>query len=86
MGINTEQPPSPYRIFVNGKDRLWNEKRISYSQVIDLAFPPPHKEGMIFTVQYSKGPKENPESTLTDGYDVLVKKDMVFDVRHTDKS
>ena len=86
METEIERPPSPYLIFVNAKDYYWNEKTISYLQVVDLAFPPPHKETEIFTVQYSHGPKENPQGTLVDGQSVSVEKDMVFDVTRTDRS
>jgi hypothetical protein len=75
-----------YEIFVNAKRKPWNEETISYSQVVDLAFPPPHKPTEIFTVQYSRGPKENPQGTLVDGQSVNVKSGMVFDVTRTDKS
>ena len=75
-----------YEIFVNAKRKPWGEDTISYSQVVDLAFPPPHKPTEIFTVQYSRGPKENPQGTLVEGQTARVKSGMVFDVTRTDKS
>ncbi len=75
-----------FEIIVNGKLRPWGEETISYSQVVDLAFPPPHTATEIFTVQYSRGPKENPEGTLALGQTVKVKSGMVFDVSRTDRS
>jgi len=65
--------PHGYKIIVNGTRKTWNEDMISYSQVVDLAFPPPHKPTEIFTVQYSRGPKENRQGTLVDGQSVHVK-------------
>ena len=85
MSSNVERPPGPYQIFVNGKDHQWNEKDIGYLQAVQLAFPA-HKETMMFTAQYSRGPKANPQGELDKGQRVEVQKDMVFDVTPTDKS
>lgn len=75
-----------FEIIVNAKPRPWHEETISYSQVVDLAFPPPHKDTEIFTVQYSRGPEKNPQGMLVKGQKVEVKNGMVFDVTRTDKS
>ena len=73
-------------IFVNAKRKAWDQDSISYTQVVDLAYPPPHSPTEIFTVQYSRGPKENPQGTLVSGRSVMVRSGMVFDVTRTDKS
>lgn len=75
-----------FEIIVNARPKAWNEDTISYTQVVNLAFPPPHTSTEIFTVQYSRGPKENPQGTLVEGQSVKVKSGMVFDVSRTDKS
>ena len=75
-----------FEIIVNGKPKPWHEDTISYSQVVDLAFPPPHKPTEVFTVQYSHGPKENREGTLVEGQSAIIKSGMIFDVTRTDKS
>ena len=75
-----------FELIVNGKPKPWNENTISYSQVVDLAFPPPHKPTEVFTVQYSHGPQENRQGTLVEGQKVNVKSGMIFDVTRTDKS
>ena len=80
-----DQNPSQYNILINGQKKFWNNKTISYSQLVDLAFPPPHGDNM-FVVQYSRGPKGNPEGTLVAGKEVETKEGMVFDVLQTDKS
>jgi hypothetical protein len=72
-----------FEIIVNARKHEWNEDTISYTQVVDLAFPPPHQPTEIFTVQYSHGPKSNPKGTLVEGHSVFVKSDMVFDVTQT---
>lgn len=75
-----------FEIIVNGTKKKWNEDKITYTQVVQLAFPGSHPPTIIFTVQYSKGPKENPQGTLVEGKSVFVKSGMVFDVTRTDKS
>lgn len=75
-----------FNLIINGRPTQWDEETINFSQVINLAFPPPHKDTEFFTVQYSRGPNENPQGTLIDGQSVKVKSGMVFDVTRTDKS
>jgi len=75
-----------FEIIVNGSRKSWDEDTISYSRIVDLAFHPPHKPTEIFTIQYSRGPKENHEGSLVEGQTVKVKSGMVFDVTRTDKS
>ena len=80
------RPHGRYTLIVNGTRKHWDEEKISYSQVVDLAFPPPHGPDELFTVQYSRGPSDNPQGTLAEGQSVSVKNDMVFDVGRTNRS
>jgi hypothetical protein len=84
--IKTSADHKKYEIIVNATLKPWDEDKISYSQAVDLAFASPHKPTEIFTVQYSRGPKENRQGTLVQGQSVFVKGGMVFDVTRTDKS
>lgn len=86
MKKETEQCLKHFNIFVNARRHSWEDNVINYSQVVDLVFPPPHGPNEIFTVQYSRGPKENREGTLVEGQEVEIKNGMVFDVTRTDKS
>ena len=83
---NNEKGPKHFNLIINGRPNQWNNERINFSEVVNLAFPPPHKDTEFFTVQYSRGPDDNPQGTLIDGQDVKVKSGMVFDVTKTDKS
>jgi len=77
----------PFDIIVNGQQKRWNEERISFSQVVNLAYPgSPAGGDIVYTVTYSKGPSQNPQGTLLDGQSVRVKDRMVFDVVKTVKS
>lgn len=75
-----------YELIINGRPRQWDKESINYTEVVDLAFPPPHKPTEIITVQYSHGPDVNPKGTLAEGQTVIVKGGMIFDVVRTDKS
>ena len=86
MQEKNNQCADHFNIFVNAQRKSWDAETISYSQVVDLAFPGQHGPNEIFTVQYSRGPKENREGTLVDEQKVKIKSGMVFDVTRTDKS
>ena len=79
-------PPGGFKIIINGKEFLWEKEIITYSEVVDLAFPPPHGDQMIFTVLYSSGPPGNPQGTLANKQEVRIQNNMIFDVTRTDKS
>ena len=82
--MNDEHGPKKFNIFVNGQRKTWEEESITYVQLVNLAFPNSNSE--MFTVQYSRGPQENPDGTLVSGQNVKVKSGMSFDVSRTDKS
>lgn len=73
-------------IIVNTREKEWNEKEISYDEVIKLAFDTSaDDENVVYTVTYAKG--ENPhEGSLVKGKSVKVKKGMIFNVTKTRKS
>jgi Multiubiquitin len=77
-----------FNLIVNGQPKKWEMETISFDQVVNLAFngSPPTGPNVMFTVAYSRGPKENPEGTLSEGQSVYVKSGMVFDVTPTNKS
>ena len=75
-----------YEIIVNAEKISWKSEKITYSEVVELAFPPPHSGTEMFTVQYSRGPRENTDGTLVDGQDTKIRNGMIFDVTKTDKS
>ncbi len=76
-----------YNLIVNGQPRKWDQDKISYEQVVKLAYPnPPAGPSILFTVQYSRGPDQNPRGTLDPGQSAFVKSGMLFDVVPTNKS
>ena len=75
-----------FAIIVNTRTKEWNGEFITYREVVDLAYPPPHKPTEVFTVQYMDGPPQNPQGSLVEGHKVRVKDEMVFIVDRTDRS
>lgn len=74
-------------LIVNGRPKAWNEKTITFEQLIVLAFgtydPNPNK---VYTVTYDRGPHENPEGSMVKGEKLFVKEKMIFNATATDKS
>ncbi len=74
-------------IIVNAREKPWNEKEISYKQVVELAFGSYSDDpNVIYTVTYSRGEEPKHEGSLVKGASVKVKKGMVFNVTQTNKS
>lgn len=77
----------PITIIVNGRPKEWNERKISYEQVVKLAFPNAvENEATVYTVTYTNGPKQNEEGSMVKGDKVFVKNQMVFNVTATNRS
>jgi hypothetical protein len=85
--MNTTDEHKKFALIVNLEKKEWTEEKISYEQVTHLAFPnPPAGIVIKYTVEYERGPKENPEGSLTKGHSVFVKNEMVFNVTETGRS
>lgn len=75
------------RIIVNAREHKVQGTRISYDQVVALAFNPvPTGPDVLFTVTYRKGPPQNPKGTLPEGQSVAIKNGMIFNVTQTNRS
>jgi hypothetical protein len=85
---NEEHEKKEYKIIVNGLQKIWKDKEISYTQVVSLAYDGkiPVGPDWIFTVTYYKGDDKKHEGHMTEGDTVRVKNDMVFNVTGTNKS
>lgn len=77
-------------LVVNLKQQPWDKEKISFEQVVHLAFPnPPAPQPGIkigYTVEYARGPKENPQGSMVKGDHVFVANNMVFTVDETGRS
>ncbi|SHI13678.1 Multiubiquitin [Bradyrhizobium erythrophlei] len=73
------------KIAVNGVADEWHHHRITYEEVVALAFPTGPTGGDVrYSVSWTK--PDGQEGSLRPGHSIDVVKDMEFDVRNTDKS
>ncbi|HEY4092680.1 MAG TPA: multiubiquitin domain-containing protein [Luteibacter sp.] len=74
-------------IVVNAERKTVHQRQVSHWDVVKLAFPDAvPSETIIYSVDYGKGPKENPQGSLAEGQHVAIKEGMTFYVTPTDKS
>lgn len=73
-------------IVINARQRGWSEKKISYEQLVDLAYPgQTPDQSNVFTITYAKG-KDRKEGSLVAGETVNIKEGMIFNVTQTSRS
>lgn len=76
-----------YNIVVNGEEKEFEGKIISFIEVVELAFGQvSDNDRTITTVTYARGQGNKPEGSMVNGDTVKVKEGMVFNVVRTDKS
>ncbi|MNL32594.1 hypothetical protein D3C87_1544580 [compost metagenome] len=74
-------------IYINTEPHQVTGRRISFEALVGLAFnPPPSGPNILITIDYGKGPKQNPKGSLKAGQSVKIKNEMSFDVTATDRS
>lgn len=74
-------------IMINGTPHKWTKEKISFKEVIVLAFGQYiDKPTMVYTVAYEDGPKQNHEGSMFAGQEVFVKHKIIFNATATDKS
>lgn len=78
--------PKVFKIIVNGMLKEWSEPQITCDQIVYLALGNVNYNTQVYTVSYSKGPKQNPKGSMVKGDTVFVKSKMNFNVAATDKS
>lgn len=71
-------------IIVNTRAQRWSEKKISFEEVVELAFPGQPYDPAGTTVEYSRG--HGADHALRPGKSVEVKEGMVFDVEPANRS
>ncbi|MET4679609.1 multiubiquitin domain-containing protein [Stenotrophomonas rhizophila] len=76
-----------FNIFVNGSPETVPRPRLAYWDVVKLGFPDANPaEEIVYTIDYTVGPHQNPEGTLSAGQSVRIKEGMKFYVTPSDKS
>jgi len=84
---STEAPAhtKTFSIVVNGRPREVSDHKLTYLQVVQLAYPGEvPTETIVFTVTYSN--PHGHDGSLIEGQDVVIKDGMIFNVRKTDRS
>jgi len=74
-----------YTVYVNGRKREVAQHKLTYLEVVQLAYPGEvPTDVIVFTVTYSN--PHGRDGALTAGQSVPVKDGMIFNVRKTDRS
>lgn len=85
---NGGQPPGQsktYQITVNGRPREVRDHKLSYEDVVRLAFPEDQPDAsLVYTVSYAN--PHGRDGTLAAGQEVTVKDGMSFNVGKTNRS
>lgn len=71
-------------IIVNTRRFPWTDNKITFEQVVELAFPGQPYDPQGTLVEYSRG--HGPDHSLRPGHDVEVKNGMIFDVEPANRS
>lgn len=79
-----EEKTEAVTVIVNTRAQPWLEKKITFEQVVELAFPGQPYDPAGTTVEYSRG--HGPDHALRPGKSVVVKDGMVFDVEPANRS
>lgn len=72
--ITAPKPPQTYEIKVNARLRTVNDKRVTFEQVVQLAFPGTPAPNIVFSMTYRHAASEPHSGELAAGGFVLVKK------------
>lgn len=76
-----------HQIIVNGKLKTFVGKKISFQEVVILAYGEGALNGKFnYTIMYSKGHQEDLKGSLVEGKSVVVKDNMIFNVKRTIRS
>lgn len=76
-----------YIILVNAREKVWNDKMISFNQVVILAFGTiSENPNVSYTVTYKKGDNNKPEGIMVKGDEIKVKDGMRFNATQTNRS
>ena len=83
------KPVKDCEIVVNTRHHKWDARKITFEQVVSLAFPDrsqDNPETTVYTVNYRCGDHSQPEGSLVADGSAKVRCGMKFDVDRTDRS
>jgi len=74
-----------FTIIINGRKREVTDHKLTYQQVVKLAYPDEQPDAnIVYTVAYAN--PHGKDGTLVDGQDVVIKNGMSFNVSKTSRS
>lgn len=74
-------------IYINGTEKRVEKGRLSYDDIVALAFDnPPKGDNVQISIQYSRGHSSKSKGTLVEGQSVEIVEGMEFDVTATNRS
>ena len=74
-------------VIINGTPEIVTEKKLSFAQIVELAYGHPPEGGyIVYTVTYERGHGNKPEGSIIEGDELRVKEGMLINVTRTDKS
>lgn len=82
----SRKPKFGITIIVNAEQKIIENDKVSYDEIVHIAFPSITGTNLGFTVSYSHGPEQNVGGLMSKGSIVFIKQNMVFDVTATHKS
>lgn len=86
-GPGGEHPGHEFTFIVNGQEQHVREPRVSFEDVVRIAFPQPPSPQTVFTVSYRDAQSHPSQGDLFPGEAVTIKQQgTVFDVFPTGKS
>lgn len=84
----SEQAPGQnksYSIIVNGRPKEITQKKLSYLEVVQIAFPGEQPTPQrVYTVTFSN--PHGKDGTMVEGQEEVIKDDIIFNVTKTDQS
>ena len=93
MSVNAEEAvrghtsARPRTIIVNGEEKPWCDRKISFEEVVELAYgAEPSNPNICYTVTFKKAAGKRKQGVLVEGDKVKVKDGTIFNVKRTDKS
>lgn len=84
--ITAPQPTLEIEIIVNARTKVVTGSKVTYEQIVQLAFPGSHNPNSVFSITYSKAASMPPKGELGAGGVVQIKQGTIFNVARTDKS
>jgi len=87
MSPDEKHEHKPVTIIVNGRPKEWSEKKISFTQVVVLAFGTyENNDQIIYTMTYTANDHSNNNGEMVVGDEVNVHLGMVFNVTNSNRS